>query len=159
MTRLVEQFCDEVGIPPTDAQLAAALGLPTATVGFLRLATMPVLSLDKPVSGHTDVTLGEMLPDPRIPTCDEVLCQEEEEEHERPQQVQQVLATLTRREAQVLTLRFGLCGKEAHEGYAHIGRELGISRERVRQLYSSALAKLRGSEGTTVAHPRGGHPA
>jgi len=88
--------------------------------------------------------LAEVLPDPRLPAPDEVLC-EREEQQERSQQVAELLAHLTERERTVLTLAFGLgeAGVQQRCGYAEIGRRLGLSRERVRQLYEGALTTLR----------------
>jgi RNA polymerase primary sigma factor len=83
-----------------------------------------------------------LIADPCIVAQDDLLCQEEDE-REVPEQVQAMLACLTEREQQVIILHFGLSGGVQHHGYAEIGRELGISRERVRQLYERAIEKLR----------------
>src|SRR5260370_1244635 len=82
---------------PTDEQIAAQMGMDVVTIQQVKSANYRVLSLDKAVSGHDDSTLGDLIPDERIPAYDDLLCQEEDE-RELPEQVQAMLACLTERE-------------------------------------------------------------
>jgi RNA polymerase primary sigma factor len=142
MARTAQQLFEQQGYEPSSEQIAAQMGMDVSVVEQVQAANYQMLSLDKPVSGHDDTTLGELIPDTRIPTQDDLLCQEEDE-RELPEQVQAMLTCLTEREQQVIILHFGLDGVPCHHGYAEIGRELGISRERVRQVYDRAIEKLR----------------
>jgi RNA polymerase sigma factor (sigma-70 family) len=153
IARTKDRLFEQQGYEPTDEQIAAQVGMDIVTVQQVKSANYRVLSLDKAVSGHDETTLGDLIPDERIPAQDDLLCQEEDE-RELPQQVQAMLTCLTERERHVITLHFGLDGGIEHHGYAEIGRELGISRERVRQLQESALAKLRqaASSATFIEH-------
>jgi RNA polymerase primary sigma factor len=142
IVRTKERLFEQQGYEPTDEQIAAQMEMDVTTVQQVKSANYRVLSLDKAVSGHDETTLGDLIPDERIPAYDDLLC-EEEDERELPQQVREMLTCLTERERRVIILHFGLDGGIEHHGYAEIGRQLGISRERVRQVYESALLKLR----------------
>jgi RNA polymerase primary sigma factor len=142
IARIKDRLFEQQGYEPTDEQIAAQMGMDVVTIQQVKCANYRVLSLDKAVSGHDDSTLGDLIPDERIPAYDDLLCQEEDE-RELPEQVQALLACLTERERRVIILHFGLDGGVQHHGYAEIGRQLGISRERVRQLQERALLKLR----------------
>jgi RNA polymerase primary sigma factor len=142
IARIHARLFEQQGYEPTLEQIAAQMGMDVSVVEQVQATNYQILSLDKPVSGHDDTTLGELIPDERIPAYDDLLCQEEDE-RELPEQVAAMLACLTEREQQVIILHFGLFGVPCHRGYAEIGRELGICRERVRQVYARAIEKLR----------------
>jgi RNA polymerase sigma factor (sigma-70 family) len=96
-----------------------------------------VKSLDKPIGEDAELTLGSLLPHPQSETAiDQMLAEIV------GVQVRQALAALTERERDVVMRRFGLDGPQPAT-LAEVARELGISRERVRQIEKEALAKLR----------------
>jgi RNA polymerase primary sigma factor len=142
LTRLASQLFEEQGRVPTPAQLAEASGMSLAWVEYLLVMDQRVLSLDHPISAHDDTPLVETIPDKNTPITDDLLVTQAQRAA-LPTQVRSVLtACLTAREAQVITLSFGLDDGVEHS-QAEIGRMLGLSRERIRQLYDSALMKAR----------------
>jgi RNA polymerase primary sigma factor len=149
MARTQARLFEQQGYEPTDEQIAAQMGMDVVTVQQVKSANYRVLSLDKAVSGHDETTLGDLIPDEHIPAYDDLLCQEEDE-RELPAQVREMLTCLTERERCVIILHFGLDGGVQHHGYAEIGRQLGISRERVRQLQERALLKLQQAASSTA---------
>ncbi len=97
------------------------------------------LSLDWSLAGHggEEATLGERIPDEETPPPEETASRREQQ-----RAIAAALATLTTRERAAITRRFGLSG-HGEQNNAQIGRVLGLSRERARQLVERALTKLR----------------
>lgn len=144
IARAEKQLYAQQAEGPTDAQIADALHLDLALIERARAATYQMVSLDKPLSSHEDMTLADILVDERLLLHDEVVCQQEE--HARhAQQIAALFALLTPREAQAVILYYGLDGGEQDRTYAQVGRLMGVSRERVRQLQASAFVKFRAS--------------
>jgi len=141
LARLNQRLFEEEGHDPSVEQLALLMGLDPSTVRLIREASRKVASLDVPVSSHDRITLAEVLPDENLPAHDAELVQTEEHKaHVRV--VAALLSHLTPRERQVVSFRFGLNGVQVRT-LAGIGRQLGISRERVRQIQAAAMQKLR----------------
>lgn len=149
IARATREFEQAHGRRPSNAEVATHLDVSLAQIEEALRASRAILSLEKPISfgGEAEpLTLGDALADEQSPTPDShayrsMLASE----------VSRVLTTLTERERVVVSLRFGL-GKDPtvrHFGSAYtlaeIGEELGMSRERVRQIENEALAKLRAS--------------
>jgi RNA polymerase sigma factor (sigma-70 family) len=142
LKRLATRLFEQQGRPPTSAQLAEGLGMSLAWVEYLLLMDQQVLSLDQPISAHDSTPLGETIPDKSTSIVEDLLVAQAHRA-ELPEQVRSVLRScLSAREAQVITLHFGLDDGGEHT-HAEIGRMLGLSRERIRQLYNSALIKVR----------------
>jgi RNA polymerase primary sigma factor len=124
----------KLGRDPTDEEIAEAARLPADRVAEIRDAARTVTSLDRPVGDEGDAAFGDFLPaegeDPwrelEIGTEESVL--------------RSALAELPERDRQVVALRYGLDGEPAT--LAEVGRRLGISRERARQLERAALERL-----------------
>jgi RNA polymerase nonessential primary-like sigma factor len=134
--KMQKQLSHEFGRNATPAEIAQALEVETSEVReFLLLARQPI-SLDLRVGEHQDTEFVEMLQDnnlsPEEYTTGEAL------RHD----IQQLLAELTPRQQEVVTLRFGLENNRV-QSLEEIGRRLGLSRERVRQIEMQALAHLR----------------
>lgn len=147
---------DVLGCEPTTEQIAATLGMEVAAVEQARVADVAMLSLDRPVSAHNEATLGDCIADERLPEVDEDLCHEEHIQA-RKQQIERLLVCLTEREWAVIVLRFGLDSETGGtRSMAEVGRALGISRERVRQLQHRAMSKLRAQAQQIVPGAR--HP-
>jgi RNA polymerase primary sigma factor len=122
---------------PTDDEVAAAAEMEVAEVLALREARRSVSSLDLPIGEDGDARMGDLIASDAPEPGAEVL------ENELTQTVSGALAQLTPDERQVIELRYGLMdGRERSIEAA--GRELGVSRERARQLEDQALRRLRG---------------
>jgi RNA polymerase primary sigma factor len=123
--------------PPTAEELAEATGLELRHVEEALGAVDASVSLNQPVGATDDGELGELFSDPAALDP----AKEAGESLER-HTVRSAVEKLPPRERRVLELRFGLDAEP--QSLEAIGRELGVSRERVRQLEEEALAKLRG---------------
>ena len=133
-----QRLRQRLGREPTAQELADALQGPIEKVRTLHASSQPQLSLDSPVGdGHS--RLGDFLADRTAISPAEAAIAEE-----LRVQLHDTLHTLPPREASILRARFGLDGNEPRTLKA-IGRELQLSRERVRQLEVKALAMLRRS--------------
>ena len=125
------------GRAPRDAELAEALDLPVRQIRQARRAPQAIASLDKPLDDAEDGKLSHRIPDGEQPTPAHAALQ-----HLKRAELRKALATLTEPERRVLTLRFGLNDDRART-LDETGRQLGLSRERIRQIQKTALAKLR----------------
>jgi RNA polymerase primary sigma factor len=135
ITRASNRLQTQLGRAPTREELAEAAGLSLKHVEEALDAAEVSISLNQRVGSDGDAELGELFGDPSA--GDPV---EEAAESFQRQAVRRALATLPERERRVLELRFGLDGEP--ESFETIGKELGVSRERVRQLEQDGLARL-----------------
>ena len=121
---------------PTDEELAKAAKLPLKQVREVRKAARAVTSLDRPIGESGDSSFGDLVPGDAPPV--------EEELHVSLQQetLRKALGELPEREREVLKLRYGLNGDVDPQSLEQIGRQLGLTRERVRQLEAQALERL-----------------
>jgi RNA polymerase primary sigma factor len=122
--------------PPTDAEVAKAAKLSTKHVREVRQAARAVTSLDRPVGEEGGASLADLVPGEEAPLEDEVHVSLQEEALHR------ALRELPDREREVLALRYGLDGDADPVSLEEIGRRLGLTRERVRQIESKALERL-----------------
>jgi RNA polymerase primary sigma factor len=122
---------------PTHQELAVELGLtPDRVEKMLRYARHP-LSLDMSTSFEDDSVLGDFIEDQEsIPPSLAA------EESMLKQDLHQMLNRLPAREVQILKLRYGLTGGKRHT-LQEVGEKLGVTRERIRQIESQALRRLR----------------
>ncbi len=141
LARLSATLFEAQGYEPTASQLAEAMNLSVEQVQFLTGVDELPVSLDHHISAHDErTTLADVIPDTSSPTPLEMLLAHAHA-NELPRQIACALACLTSREQQAIILRFGLFGKGEHT-LREVGEQMGISRERVRQLQESALLKL-----------------
>jgi len=141
MARINARLFEEDGHDPTLEQIALLMGLDLQSVQCLQASSRKVASLDMPISSHNAITYADLIVDESLPAHDARLLQTEEQQAHR-RQVADLLTRLTPREQQVIRLHFGLDGEQVST-LAQIGRQLGISRERVRQIQEAAMSKLR----------------
>ncbi len=130
----------ELGREPTRSELADAIGSTVERVQCVQEASAYTASLDAPLASHEDLTLTEVVEDPNT-----------DHPHLAAERLslravlEQALQTLSPRERAVLVRRFGLAGEGNEWTLSDIGKDLGLSRERVRQISDEALGKLRRS--------------
>jgi RNA polymerase primary sigma factor len=135
--KISSQLLHENGHDPTAEEIAEKLEMPVEKVReIMRIAQDPV-SLETPIGEEEDSHLGDFIPDDDAPAPAEaaslVLLKE---------QLNEVLNTLTEREAKVLRLRFGLEDGRSRT-LEEVGKEFEVTRERIRQIEAKALRKLR----------------
>jgi len=136
--RIAAQLSQENGLDPLPEQIAEACNMDlNEVVDLLGIIEQPV-SLDAPVDDEARYSLADTLEDSAAPAPAETASQ-----HLLGEELHHALALLTPRERSVITLRYGI-GDGRSRTLLEVGKELGISRERVRQLEVVALMKLRG---------------
>ncbi|WP_430381574.1 RNA polymerase sigma factor [Streptomyces fradiae] len=137
VVRVQRGLLQERGREPTAEEVAARLGLPPERIGeVLRLAQEPV-SLHTPVGGEDDVALGDLIEDGDAASPAESAAFLLLREH-----LEAVLSILGEREREVVQLRYGLADGRPRT-LEEIGRLFGVTRERIRQIESKTLGKLR----------------
>ena len=120
---------------PTDAEIAAEAGITTDELSAMRDAARTVTSLDRPLGEEDDAAFGDLLPS-EAPAPEDVVHISLREE-----MLRRALEELPDRERTVVELRYGIDGGEPTP-LREIGRQLGITPERVRQIESKALGRL-----------------
>ena len=142
--RIAAQLSQENGLDPLPEQIALACGMAIEEVAdLLGIIEQPV-SLDAPVADEARYSLADTLEDSAAPAPAETASQ-----HLLGEELHRALAVLTPRERSVITLRYGI-GDGRSRTLLEVGKELGISRERVRQLEVVALMKLRAMSGNAA---------
>jgi RNA polymerase sigma factor (sigma-70 family) len=131
------KFREKEAREPTEHELSARVGIPVEKLRLLLDAARLPYSLDAPTGEDEQTAISEFVTDRLVPSPeDEAL------RGELANRIEHALALLDPREQEVLRLRFGLSTDHEHT-LAEVGRRLGLSRERVRQIESRAVAKLR----------------
>jgi RNA polymerase primary sigma factor len=125
------------GVEPTTAEIAKLLKLEVEKVEELLQAAQAPVSLETPIGEGGDKTVSVFI-------ADESTVQPDEEVISKDQtaQVESALESLPEREARILRMRFGI-GERREYTLSEIGRELSLSRERIRQIETEALARIR----------------
>ena len=135
--RVRQKFLQETGKNPTDEELSKLSGVPLAKVQLLTQAMRGVESIDAPIGDDEDAT-----------RLDFVKGDDEDDPQKRylrtalEEEIQKSLGELMPREAQVLRLRYGIGTNHDHT-LEEVGQAMGLTRERVRQIESAAIRKLR----------------
>lgn len=137
MRRVALRMGEELGREPTDEELGLELGLAIEKVSELRGVGIRPASLDAPISDDGLTEFGESVADEEARTPFELL--REKDLHNK---IDGLLDELDAREKKIISQRFGFGGGE-RKTLQQIGSNLGVSRERIRQLENAALAKLR----------------
>jgi len=135
--RMSSSLQQELGREPTVDEIAKAMETtPERIREIIRILPQP-MSLESSVGDEQDATLADFVEDENLPDMDEVASRTM-----LRLQVEGVLETLSPRERRVVELRFGLEGDKLYT-LSEIGQELGVTRERIRQIETKALRKLR----------------
>ena len=137
--RVQGQLTARLGRPPTEAEIAAGARLSLEQVEQVRTAARAIASLDQPVSGTEGVALGEL-----VGARPGEEGEESEELHVslREEALRNAVAALPEPERLVIELRYNLDGAEGPQSLQAIGRRLGMTKERVRQIEVQALERL-----------------
>jgi RNA polymerase primary sigma factor len=131
------QLVQSLGREPEPAEIAAELRWPLDEVrDILRVAQLPI-SLEKPIGDEDESQLGDFVADDEVAEPFE-----EASEHLQREGVRRALDALPERERQVIELRYGLSGLEPLT-LEEVGRTFGVTRERIRQIETNTLKKLR----------------
>jgi len=135
--KVQSQLLHKNGQEPSVEDLAEELDMPQEKVReILKVAQEPI-SLESPIGEEEDSHLGDFIPDSDAPVPEEAATHALLKE-----QLAEVLATLTPREAKVLSLRFGIEDGRPRT-LEEVGKEFNVTRERIRQIEAKALRKLR----------------
>jgi RNA polymerase primary sigma factor len=137
MRRVASQMSGELGREPTDDELGEELGIASEKVVRLKSVGIRPASLDAPVGNDDSAEFGEIIGDEDAQTPFELL-QDEDLRNE----MDGVLDVLDDREKKIISQRFGLDGGKP-KTLEDVGKNFGVTRERIRQLQNVALAKLR----------------
>ena len=137
LIRTQRKLMQDLGREPTDEEVGKELELTAERVREILKISQKTTSLETPIGEDDDSLLGDFIADegqisPYEATTKQLMLEN----------VEEVLSTLTDREAKVLKMRFGLHGAKALT-LEEVGREFGVTRERIRQIESKALRKLR----------------
>jgi RNA polymerase primary sigma factor len=135
MNRAERNLWTQLGREPSLEEIAEEASLPIQQAREVRAAARAATSLDQPVGDQEDAVLGDFV------AGEGLLPEEQVELTLRSQALAQALATLEDRERHVIVLRYGL-GDEEPKTLEEIGRRLGLTRERVRQIEVEALRRL-----------------
>ncbi|MHB1131743.1 MAG: RNA polymerase sigma factor RpoD [Chloroflexota bacterium] len=137
LSRASRQLQQDLGREPTKEEIALELCCSQDKVRDIVKAAQQPISLETPVGEEDDSLLGDFIEDRASPSPSDAASRQLLTE-----QVEAVLGTLTFREQRVLQLRFGM-GDGRTRTLEEVGRELGVTRERIRQIEAKALRKLR----------------
>lgn len=137
MGRITSEIFQETHQEPTPAQIAERMNIEVEKVRELQAIIKEPVSIDQSINEEDDATIGDLIADDSIESPLKDLYQEE-----MRNSVQAVLQTLDAREAEVITMRYGLGGTKT-KTLEEIGKQYGLSKERIRQIEDKALRKLR----------------
>ncbi len=136
MARVQRQLHQDLGREPTPAEVAEEMGIPADRVAEIQRIAQEPVSLQAPI-GEEDSDLGDFIED-----TDAVVPMEAAAFIMLQDQLTEILDTLSGREQKIIQLRFGLTDGHPRT-LEEVGREFGVTRERIRQIESKTLAKLR----------------
>jgi len=135
--RVSLQMSDELGREPTDEELGEEIGIASEKVARLKSVGIRPASLDAPIAENDSTEFSEVIGDDEAQTPFELL-----RDKNLLGEVEGLLEVLDPRERKIISQRFGLDGGKA-KTLEDVGKDFGITRERIRQLQNIALAKLR----------------
>lgn len=137
LIRTSRHLLQQLGREPTPEEIAKEMDMPVEKVMEIQKIAQDPVSLETPIGEEDDSHLGDFIPDDESPAPQDSAAYTLLKE-----QLEEVMQTLTPREAKVLKLRFGLEDGKART-LEEVGREFKVTRERIRQIEAKALRKLR----------------
>ena len=137
MRRISTILTEALGREPTDEELAEELGLPRRKLSLLKQASQRPTSLDAPINDGEATEYGEIIGDEHAASPLQTLSDKNLHSH-----LDGLLSVLDARERRIIDERFGLNGRKPMT-LEDVGREFGVTRERIRQLQNVALEKMR----------------
>ena len=137
LIRTSRHLLQQLGREPTPEEIAAEMEIPVEKVTEIQKIAQDPVSLETPIGEEDDSHLGDFIQDDDSPAPQDAAAYTLLRE-----QLEEVMKTLTPREAKVLKLRFGL-GDGKSRTLEEVGKEFNVTRERIRQIEAKALRKLR----------------
>jgi RNA polymerase primary sigma factor len=137
LVRTQRQLIQELKREPLPEEVAERMDISVNKVQIIQKVAQEPISLESPVGEEEDSSLGDFIPDQDTPNPMEFTSKEM-----LKRELDEVLETLTDREEKVLRMRFGLLDGRTRT-LEEVGREFGVTRERIRQIEAKALRKLR----------------
>jgi RNA polymerase primary sigma factor len=137
MRKITSQLAEELDREPSDEEIAHVMGIAVNKVAHLKSVSVRPASLDAPVAEDSSTSFGELVGDEEQETPLEQL-----QVNSTYRDIEAILAQLEPREAEIVSLRFGLNG-ESPLTLEEVGEHFQVTRERVRQIQNMALHKMR----------------
>ncbi len=138
INKIIRKSLQETGKEPDVEDIALEVGLPVDKVKNVIKITKEPISLEAPIGSDEDGKFGDFVEDKNsVSPVDHIL------KEDLKNQIDEVLDQLSEREKAVIRMRFGLLNDESDRTLEEIGKELSVTRERVRQIESSAIKKLK----------------
>ncbi len=138
INKVIRQGIQEDGVEPDLEQIAKSVGLTIDKVKQVIKITKEPVSLDAPIGSEEDGKFGDFVADEKAPSPIDNIMKEDLQ-----MQIDQILGQLNEREQAVVRMRYGLMHDESDRTLEEIGNALSVTRERVRQIESSAIKKLK----------------
>ncbi len=137
VSRVARDIAQRIGREPTLEEIAEAMGMEKEKLEQLVESSREPVSLETPVGDEEDSELGDFVADEKAENPEE-----EAARHMLAEAVEEVLSQLSEREQKVLRMRFGI-GMNTDHTLEEVGKQFGVTRERIRQIEAKALRKLR----------------
>jgi RNA polymerase primary sigma factor len=137
MYKKAHELEQKLGRPPTTQELAGEMSLDARKIHWMLQVSWSPLSLESPVGDDEDSEFGMFVEDEITPSPSQLVY-----ENMLRERVNEVLSTLSPREARILRLRFGLDNDRPYT-LEEVGQKFGLTRERIRQIEGKALRRLR----------------
>lgn len=137
LNRVQKQLYQDLQREPSVAEIAKEMGMQEKQIKYLMTIVKEPVSIDQTINDEEDATMADLIADDTIVSPDVDIYREEVSE-----KVQNVLSTLDAREAEVISMRYGLSDNKP-KTLEEVGLHFGVSKERIRQIEEKALTKLR----------------
>jgi len=138
--QVLKRLSQDLGRDPLPEEIATEMGLDVDKIHHIRSINQETVSLEKPIGDDEDSTLGEFIPDDKILSPDQ-----ESARRILRDQVNEIMDDLSPKERKILEMRHGLSDGVMHT-LEEVGKEFGVTRERIRQIEAKAHEKIRQHE-------------